>query len=247
MFAQAAVSDLGQAPGQRGARAVGGDRHGRAAAGDLRPRPVRPGGAPPRRRSAPTSARPTGSPPPPASPTPRSPSAGCSRTRFAGIAPSSAPVFIAAQVGGGIAGVLHHQVPVPGAHARPRRPGRHAARGGTDTAAGRGPRPRADAEHRSQSRKVTGHAHSRRRGKRRGHQRRAARPRGRPGRGGHRGGRRRLPELLHLRHPLLRLRRGHPLAQPRPPHPRRPGSGRDDAAAGHHRPQDRRAPAASCS
>ena len=51
----------------------------------------------------------------------------------------------------------------------------------------------------------------------------------------------RLPELLHLRHPLLRLRRGHPLAQPGPPHPRRPGSHRDAAAAGHHRPPHRRA------
>ncbi len=41
--------------------------------------------------------------------------------------------------------------------------------------------------------------------------------------------RRRLPELLHLRHPLLRLRRGPALAQPRAPHDRatwrRPGCG----------------------
>ena len=62
-----------------------------------------------------------------------------------------------------------------------------------------------------------------------------------PARRGHGGPGGRLPELLHLRHPLLRLRRGHPLAQPGPPHHRRPGSGRDAAAAGHHRPAHRRA------
>ena len=48
-----------------------------------------------------------------------------------------------------------------------------------------------------------------------------------PGRRGQRGRCGRLPELLDLRHPLLRLRRGAPLAQPGPPHHRRPGSHRD--------------------
>ena len=38
------------------------------------------------------------------------------------------------------------------------------------------------------------------------------------------------PNFSHLRHPLLRLRRGHPLAQPRPPHRRRPRSHRHAAA-----------------
>ena len=57
---------------------------------------------------------------------------------------------------------------------------------------------------------------------RRGHQRRAARARARPDRRGDRRARRRLPELLDLRHPLLRLRRGRRLAQPRAPHHRRP-------------------------
>ena len=52
----------------------------------------------------------------------------------------------------------------------------------------------------------------------------------------HGRGRRRLPELLDLRHPLLRLRRGHPLAQPRPPHHRRPRSDRHAAAPRHASP-----------
>ena len=51
-----------------------------------------------------------------------------------------------------------------------------------------------------------------------------------PSRRGHGRRRRRLPELLDLRHPLLRLRRGHALAQPRAPHHRRPRSDRHAAA-----------------
>ena len=47
---------------------------------------------------------------------------------FAGSRPSSVPVFIAAQIGGGIAGVRHHQDPVPRAHPRPGRRGRRPAR-----------------------------------------------------------------------------------------------------------------------
>src|SRR5258708_3613669 len=47
-----------------------------------------------------------------------------------------------------------------------------------------------------------------------GHQRCTARPRARSVRRRHRCRGGRLPQLLHLRHPLLRPRRGHPLAQP---------------------------------
>ena len=61
-------------------------------------------------------------------------------------------------------------------------------------------------------------------------QRRPAGPRARPEHRGDRRRRRRLPELLHLRHPLLRLGRGRPLAQPGPPQRRRPRGDRDAAA-----------------
>ena len=57
---------------------------------------------------------------------------------------------------------------------------------------------------------------------------------------GHRRRGRRLPQLLHLRHPLLRLGRGHPLAQPGAPHPRRPQGHRDAGPAQHAGHQDRR-------
>ena len=57
---------------------------------------------------------------------------------------------------------------------------------------------------------------------------------------GHRGRGRRLPELLHLRHPLLRLGRGHPLAQPGAPDHRRPRGDRHGASPGHHGPAHRR-------
>ena len=76
---------------------------------------------------------------------------------------------------------------------------------------------------------------------RRRDQRGPAGPRVRPCRGRHSGSGGCLPELFHLRHPLLRLRRGPPLAEPGPPHPRRPRSRRDAAAARHHCPADRRA------
>ncbi len=65
-------------------------------------------------------------------------------------------------------------------------------------------------------------------------------PRARPGRRGHRRRGRRLPELLHLRHSLLRLRRGHPLAQPGSPDHRRPRGDGHGAAPRHRGPPDRR-------
>jgi NADPH-dependent 2,4-dienoyl-CoA reductase/sulfur reductase-like enzyme len=48
------------------------------------------------------------------------------------------------------------------------------------------------------------------------------------------------PEFFDLRHPVLRIRRCHALAQPRPPNHRRPGSSRHDASAGHYCRPDRR-------
>ena len=70
-------------------------------AGDLRAGPVGPVPVRRRPRSARISARRTSSPPPPASPTRRSPSGRMFSDTFAGIAPSSVPAFIGAQVIGG--------------------------------------------------------------------------------------------------------------------------------------------------
>ena len=56
-------------------------------------------------------------------------------------------------------------------------------------------------------------------------------PRTRPGQRGRRRPRRRLPQLLDLRNPLLHLGRRSGLARSRPPHRRRPRSNRDDGCA----------------
>ena len=84
MFGPDGGVDLGQAAGDRAARPVGGDRHRRAAAGDLRPRADRavghrPGGGRRLHRRRVLVHR-----PPPASRTRRSRSAGCSPTRSPG-------------------------------------------------------------------------------------------------------------------------------------------------------------------
>ena len=101
----AAVSDLGQAPGQRRARAVGGDRHRRAGPGDLRARPDRPAASAPAAVGAYIGAAYWFT----SSTSFANPAITVGRmfsNTFAGIAPSSVPVFIAAQIGGGIAGVV---------------------------------------------------------------------------------------------------------------------------------------------
>ncbi len=105
MFGLSAVSDLGQAAGDRGARPVGGDRDRRAAAGDLRARPHGAGGHRPAAVGAYIGAAYWFT----ASTSFANPAITVGRmfsNTFAGIAPSSAPAFIAAQVGGGIIGVL---------------------------------------------------------------------------------------------------------------------------------------------
>ena len=79
-----------------------------------------------------------------------------------------------------------------------------------------------------------------RRGKRRRHQRCPARPRARSDMRGRRRSRGRLPELLDLRHPVLRLRGGAAAAGPGPPHRRRPRGERDATAPQHGRTPDRR-------
>ena len=180
---------------------------------------------------------------------------------FAGIAPSSAPASSLAQIVGGVRRVRADQGPLPRRHRQPRRPtvivphpgdgrtGRQQRqqparphppscqppRTGTTTTAPGLPPPRAeDPMHIDRHRRL-----------RRRHLRRAASPRARPGRRGDRGGGRRLPQLLDLRHPLLHLRRGDPLAQPGPPQLRRPGSHRHAPAPRHpgHPHRRRRAPA----
>ena len=106
--------------------------HRRAGPGHLRPGPHRPHQPTPRRPSAPTSARPTSSPAAPASPIRRSPIGRMFSDTFAGIAPSSAPGFIAAQLIGGAVGFALVRLFYP----RPR-PGRHLGRGRPRSSHGR--------------------------------------------------------------------------------------------------------------
>ena len=134
---------------------------------------------------------------------------------FAGIAPSSVPPFIAAQILGGIlaVGVIKALYPAitPAEAADIIVP--HTA-----TPGGHRPRPRTTAHRRprtgrparsspiDQTTRGACHAPGHDRRQRRRDQRRPAGPRTRPGRRRHGGPGGRLPELLHLRHPLLPVR-----------------------------------------
>ncbi len=48
------------------------------------------------------------------------------------------------------------------------------------------------------------------------------------------------PNFSDMRHPLLHLGRGGPMAEPGPPHPCRPRGGGDAVAVGHHGDPHRR-------
>ncbi len=124
---------------------------------------------------------------------------------FAGIAPSSVLVFIAAQIGGGVAGVAIVRVLYPSLS-----PAQAASVIVPHETAGRLAAPHGAAGL-ARDQQVTPNGREplcilSPSGQRRGHQRRAARPGSGPGCGSHGDGRGRLPELLHRRHPLLRLR-----------------------------------------
>ena len=258
MFCQAAVSISTKHRASPAALPLRDRCHARADARDLRPGPHRPQPRSRRPRSAPTSGRRTSSPARRASPTRRSPSGACSPTPSPGSPrrrrrSSSPPRSSAAALA-----VVRHPGALPGCHpGRGRRHHRPPPRATVAPSVDQRRRPaverRLDDRPRAPRRPparlasfaatdLTGaamHLVADRRQRRRD-QRGASRPGARPGRRSHRRRRRRLPQLLHLRHPLLRLGRGHPLAQPRPPHHRRPRSDRNEAPPRHRRPPHRR-------
>ena len=105
-----------------------GRRHRRADRADLRPGPHRPRRHCPPQRSAPTSARRTGSPARTSFANPAVTIGRIFSDTFAGIAPGSAPGFIAAQIVGGLLGLALIAALYPDAAAtaeRRRRPAPH--------------------------------------------------------------------------------------------------------------------------